>query len=51
VTGIGAGSNWAHMWGPDGSEVGCDARGPDGRAAARSGVSPGGGEVERTAGR
>jgi hypothetical protein len=32
-----------------GGEVGRDARGPDCRAAARSGGQSGGGEVERTA--
>jgi hypothetical protein len=35
---------------PGGGEVGCDTRGPDGRAAVRSGGQLGGGEVRRTMG-
>jgi hypothetical protein len=35
---------------PGGGEVGRDARGPDDRAAVRSGGQSGGGEVERMAG-
>jgi hypothetical protein len=34
---------------PGGGEVGRDARGPDDRAAVRSGGQSGGGEVERMA--